>query len=99
ERVFRYWQRGLAKLRAMGLEPVGVCVFEVNHCRPLEGSEFVEPHVHAAIRGATVDQVKSAFSVRKLATDVRRRPTKVQKVYDLPGLLSYFTKFEPSLRV
>lgn len=99
DRALRYWFRGLAALRKKGLHPIGFCVFEVARCRPLEGPEFDEPHLHAVIWGVTAKQIKSAFAVRKLREGaVRNRPRKVQAVYDLQGLIGYLTKFRPELK-
>ncbi|WP_439601838.1 hypothetical protein [Devosia sp.] len=99
DRALRYWFRGLAALRRMGFNPLGFCVFEVARCRPLNGPEFDEPHLHAVIWGVTAKQIKVAFAVRKLGEGaVRNRPLKVQAVYDLQGLVGYLTKFRPELK-
>jgi hypothetical protein len=105
-KVLRRWNLGIAKLRELNLDIRGYAVVELGLTRPLErpGSDearFVyEPHFHGTIWGATREQIVAAFKVRKSpSVSVRKRPVKVQPVYDLNGLLNYHSKFSPRYKV
>lgn len=97
----RHFRRAIAKLKMMGVKNLKVvAVVEVHLVEPLHGDAYWEPHIHAIVSGATAEQLKDAFKVRKLAaTDCRKRPLHVQPITDLAGAIGYCLKFQPTKQV
>ena len=97
----RHFRRAVAKLKMMGVKNLKIfAVIEVHLVVPLDGRPYWEPHIHAIASGATAEQLKDAFKVRKLAaTDCRKRPLHVQPVTDLAGAIGYCLKFQSSKQV
>lgn len=93
--------RGIAKLRAQRVKHLKVfAVLEVQLVKPLDGPPYWEPHLHLIVSGATAEQIKEAFQVRKLAaTNCRKRPVHVRAITDLDGVISYCLKFHPKVQV
>lgn len=97
-KAFRKWREAIRNLKKMGLNVVGVCVLEINLCRPLDAAAFWEPHLHGIIWGASAKQIKRAFVIRKLAKfAVRKRATKFVPLKDLDGYVRYMTKVRSRL--
>jgi hypothetical protein len=101
ENLNRHFRRAVAKLRIMGIKNLKIfAVNEVHLVEPLHGDAYWEPHLHVIASGATAEQLKEAFKVRKLAaTDCRKRPLHVQPITDLEGAIGYCLKFKPTKQV
>lgn len=101
ENLNRHFRRAVAKLIAMGVENLKVfAVVEIQLVKPLDGPPYWEPHLHLIVSGATVDQLKEAFKVRKLAaTTCRKKPLQVKRITGLNGIISYCLKFHPKVQV
>lgn len=103
--VLRRWRTAMQKLRKSHPGIVGFCVVELQLCRSLDRPGpglpryFFEPHLHFVLYGAPEANVKAAFRIRKNPhITVRKRPVKVQSVYDLDGAIGYQTKSRPDFR-
>lgn len=105
-KVSRRWRTALQKLRKWYPNLIGFCVVELQLCRSLDRTSpgmpkhFFEPHLHFVLWGAPEADVKAAFRIRKNPhITVRKRPVKVQSVYDLDGAIGYQTKARPDFRL
>jgi hypothetical protein len=101
ENLNRHLRRRTSSLKRMGVENLKVfAVVEVQLVKPLDGPPYWEPHLHLIVSGATADQLKEAFKVRKLAAiTCRKRPVQVKRITDLEGMISYCLKFHPKVQV
>lgn len=103
--VLRRWRSAIQKLRRVNPNIRGVAIVELQLCRQMErpgrgqARHFYEPHFHFVLHGVSKAQVVAAFRMRKNPhVTVRKRPVKVQAVYDLDGALGYMTKSRPEYR-
>jgi hypothetical protein len=104
--VLDKWRRTVTKLRKLNPDVFGFCIVELQLCRALERPAvgepryFFEPHFHFVLWGVTKEQAKAAFQMRpNPRVTVRKRPVKIQAVYDLHGATAYMTKARPDVRI
>lgn len=101
ENLNRHFSRAIAKLEAMGVKNLKIfAVLEVQLVKPLDGAPYWEPHMHLIMSGATTEQIKEAYKIRKPAGDgCRKRPLHIKPISDLEGAIGYCLKFTPKVQV